>query len=317
MRLTTLVGICWPAIAALFPAAALAQQADYSTSSYVDSSLLTKEVRALQDRVAALEAGTDYCSDCCLPPCCEPRCHNTGWVFSAEAIFFKFLKADGVRLGTESGDSVNGDYEITPRLTVGYVGPNGLGIRARWWEYDHEVGRGDDPDEFLAVDTYTIDLELFDTFCLNPYWTIELSGGFRYNEHDEVILDNTENRLADFQGIGGVAAVEVVRCMGRGSVFARARLAMLADDKFILNEDTNDDPPRLDSTQGMVELALGYQYSRCLDNGALFYARAFVEWQNWYNYGESLLQNNNGDELNSGPTDVGFFGGGVSLGVAR
>ena len=119
-----------------------------------------------------------------------------GIVFQAEALFFKYHRADGVRAGSYSNvppdftDDVNFDPEATPRLTLGYVFDNGLGFRGRWWKYDHQ-GAAVFPATGVAmnVDTYTLDLEVFENFELNDCWTAEISGGVRYNEFDETMLD--------------------------------------------------------------------------------------------------------------------------------
>ena len=168
-----------------------------------------------------------------------------------------------------------------------------MGLRTRWWTYDHEIGRKS--NDIFAVDTYTVDLELFESFNINDCWALEVSGGLRYNKFDEVISDGqvtngsyTYYREASFSGVGAIVGGELSRKISYGRLFSRIRLAMLADDKSIYNDDSNDDPPRLSSTQGMVELALGHEHRRTLSNGSQLVIRGFAEWQNWYNYSRWL-----------------------------
>ena len=253
----------------------------------------------------------DSCCDAGLPSACD--CNSNGWLVDTEILYFQYLKADGVRTGTDSGsEDIDGDYEISPRITLGYETCSGMGLRTRWWMYDHEIGRNS--SDVFAVDTYTVDLELFESFNINDCWALEASGGLRYNNFDEVVNDGGINRRASFSGVGAIVGGELSRKISCGRLFSRIRLAMLADDKSILNTDSNDDPPRLGSTQGMVEVALGHEHRRTLSNGSQLVIRGFAEWQNWYNYSESLFESNNGDENNSGPSDIGFFGFGASMG---
>ena len=61
-------------------------------------------------------------------------------VFQAEALCFWYFRADGVRAGSYNNvpavttDDIEFKYNMSPRLTLGYVTNSGLGFRARWWE---------------------------------------------------------------------------------------------------------------------------------------------------------------------------------------
>ncbi len=71
--------------------------------------------------------------------CC---CDQSGWIFGAEATFFKYHRTDGVRYGGGNLDETQFDYNVSPRLTLGYVNCDGLGIRVRYWNYDQTANDG-------------------------------------------------------------------------------------------------------------------------------------------------------------------------------
>jgi hypothetical protein len=266
----------------------------------------------------------DACCDACCDPCCDPCCSSGGIVATAEATFFRYHRADGVRVGTnQNNDEVEFDFEISPRITVGWVGADGFGARVRWWDYDHTAPSV--AGEPLTVDTYLVDVELFDTIQLNCNWALEVSGGLRFNEFTETMNDtgDAQVRVNDFSGFGGLVGMELKRCLDNNSaLFVRVRGAILMDDKFIRNDaNVPNTVTLLDSTQGMVELALGYEYHQDLGYGAVLFARATAEWQNWFNYSSAFEDTTDvatADAQDFGaPSDVGFGGFAFAVGVTR
>lgn len=269
--------------------------------------------------------GCGACDSCCDTGCYEDCCNSGGIVFEVEATFFRYHRADGVRVGGDQpgDDDVEFDFELSPRITVGYAGSDGLGVRLRWWDYDH-TGEGlDNDDETIDVDTYTVDVELFDTVQLNCNWTAEISAGVRFNDFEEVMVDVSEEdlRINAFEGFGGVVGLELKRYIGgNSSLYAGVRGAILMDDKTVFNADdgvVEQDRLLLDSTQGMLELALGYEYASSMGNGATVFARAQGEWQNWFNYTSHFDQNGDIEDAFDGSDDAGFGGVAFSIGVAR
>jgi hypothetical protein len=224
------------------------------------------------------------------------------------------------------GESVFGDHKVSPRLTLGYELGGGLGFRARYFDWDHAQQSRNGPEEVLAVDTFSVDLELFDEFQLNDKWAVEVSGGVRYNEFTERMIDPEETRINDFSGWGGIVGLELTRSLGRcGALFARARGAVLMDDKYVLNTgyESGIEPVQqtdliVDSTQGMMEIAVGYEWSRTICGDSLLKARVGYEWQNWYNYSSAFagpLDPGGGEEVYAGPADVGFSGFTLMVGL--
>jgi len=274
------------------------------------------------------DAGCNACDGGCdlgvCDACCFNDCHTWGLVAEGELMFFRYHRADGVRVGsTVPGDQAEFDFNASARLSLGLVNQDGFGIRVRWWEYDHTASSFGNDNETIGVDTWTIDLEMIDTVCLDCFWTAEISPGIRVNDFREEMIElgGIDTRFNDFDGFGGLLGIELRRAISCNStIFARARGAILMDDKRIGNQDAalfdSPNPPveLLDVTVGMTELAIGYEYVWCMDNGAVVYARATAEWQNWFNY-SSNFDNVNIENQFVGHSDVGFGGFGFALGI--
>jgi hypothetical protein len=237
-------------------------------------------------------------------------------------MFFKYHRADGVRVGTaEKNDDAEFDQEITPRLTIGWVGTSGLGVRVRYWEFDHEAPAVEDNGSVVDVDTFTLDFEVFDTFCLNRNWDLEIAAGIRYNDFEEVMLDipgDNDIRINDFDGFGIVVSAELRRLVGtNGALFVRARSSILMDDKDILNDPGQGQKVTLiDVVVGTTELAFGYDYVMPQCDGSYYFVRLSAEWQTWYNYSSGFEDTENNEDF-AGPADVGFAGFGIGIGLAR
>lgn len=241
-----------------------------------------------------------------------------GWFALAETTFFRYHRADGVRIGsTAPGEDAEFDFEASPRLTLGYVNCDGLGMRMRWWEYEHSAAAFEGAGSEMLVDTYTIDIEGFQEYYLSPRTTLILSAGIRFNEFDEVMKDvaSDDLRVNAFDGYGGILGLELWRQIScNGSLYAGLRGAILMGNKDVYNANTvvvGTDETYRDTVQGMFELSMGYQYSVELASDVRFIARAGAEWQNWYNYSSSF--NPDDEDEFAGASDVGF--GGVVLGA--
>jgi hypothetical protein len=93
------------------------------------------------------------------------------------------------------------------------------------------------------------------------------------------------------------------------------------DDKDIVNNAgvAGVQQVRLtDVVVGTTELAFGYDYTAPMCDGSYYFVRLEAEWQNWYNYSSSFVDTaNNANERFGGPSDVGFAGVGIGIGVAR
>ena len=257
------------------------------------------------------DTGYGGCDACGGSLCC---CDQSAMYFQYENTFFRYHRADGVRVGVaEPDEQVEFDFEYAPRITLGFVGPRGLGLRFRYWDYDHlQWAREGVSNTFLDVNTYNFDTEFFEEIELNCCTSLELSAGIRYNDFDEHLVDGgVVNMNTSFSGWGGMLGAQVNRSLGRGALFARGRTAILMSDARVL-DGVGDLVHLLDSTQGMTEIALGYEVSACLGRATVTTSIA-GEWQNWNNFSSNFSAGIN--ETNAaGRSDVGF--GGIVISTA-
>jgi hypothetical protein len=302
---------------------AVATLANAQEAQYASHAEMMSLIEAQNTRLASLEAGlgagqkTDGKYDAC--------CDCGSWFAETEVTFFKYHRADGVRVGDtylpfEGAEDVEFDFEASPRITLGYT-QGCRGLRVRWWEYDQTAPAAvpnDDGPQQLTIDTYTIDLEFFQSAEIACGWDIELSAGVRYNDFEEVLRDGPEFRINSFSGFGLTMGLESRHGIGRwGDVFVRGRGAILMDDKYVKNFRTPGDKTLKDTVQGAVELAVGYEYTRCLDWATLTLGVSY-ELQQWVNYSSAFdkmsvnadwtSQGVNAEDYFDGQSDVGFTG---------
>src|SRR5690606_21176366 len=126
-------------------------------------------------------------------------------------------------------------------------------------------------------------------------------GGVRYAHFNETIVDSnevlgTDLRINSFNGAGLVTGLEARRAVGFGLLYARTRLAVVQDDKHVVNTIGPipvTDNRLVDTTAGMIELAVGGEVNYELANGSVLFARTGVEWQNWWNFSSAYAANVN------------------------
>jgi hypothetical protein len=275
---------------------------------------------------ASCDASCSVCNDACNS-CCESgnlgaglRAGSWGGFAEAEVLFLRYHRDDGVRIGVDPGEEGEFDFEPGMRYTVGMISPGGLGFRGRFFEYDRfeaieNAGEGDG----LGIDTFNVDLEVFDTMILNDAWATEVSAGARYNEFREDMIDvgEVDFRSVRFEGLGLVAGLELRRLIGLGHLYARVRGAVVQGDKDVLNFDGGPPPNQnlrlFDTTHAVTEIAWGYEANFQL-GGVTLFARSGVEWQNWSNF-SNHFDFITGEEFFDGAGDIGFAGFTVSGGV--
>ena len=80
------------------------------------------------------------CCDACGAGKCDGGCGGcSGWVAEFEAVFLRYNRGDGVRVGSTVGQDVNFDYEFAPRFSVGWITANDMGFRVRYFDFDHST----------------------------------------------------------------------------------------------------------------------------------------------------------------------------------
>jgi hypothetical protein len=168
---------------------------------------------------------------------CETYCDTQGWIAGYEATFFKYYAARGVSgfLGTD----IRFDYEPAPRVWIGYVGPTGVGIRARYWEYeeaDFSLTAGGRQVDTLRIDTHVFDLELTNWIEIGRYWSALVTAGGRYVDYEEtrqttgtIVVGQTSQFTSDNSG-GTLGAELHAHVTSNGTLFASGRSSVVFGD---------------------------------------------------------------------------------------
>jgi len=250
----------------------------------------------------------DSCSGCsgCCGGCCDPCCRPAGFIGSAELLFLKAHQSMGIR-GANNTD-LQFNYDPSYRLTAGYQGSDGLGVRLRYWEFNHTASAPDQTapatqTDSVNYDTYAIDLEFIDSMSLGCYWDATFFAGFRYVEWDEErvsrvnatgLIQNGDN--FDNAAYGLTTGGELRRCIGNGlALYVNNRVSVLFGDasEFTANTGTGGLwVPTPNYTAGTVndclyyiyEAQAGAQWTNELQAGGYLYVRSGVEVQYWNNF---------------------------------
>ncbi len=222
----------------------------------------------------------DWCSDCCGG--------GSGSISAtAEILFLRLHVAGGV--GSTSSDEF--DFDATPRLTLGYTSCDGLGVRARYWDYDEDNFGG---IEETAIDTYTLDFEVFQAIDVGCHTRVEFSGGIR---HLDYFMDsdlNNENPIS-FDGNGLVVGLRVERDVCCTTLYGQTRFSVIMGDIFV------DDTLGIDHKLDQVEIEFGAARSLCLGSYHVT-VNAGVQYSNWTQLADNDLT------FGSYTNDVGWAG---------
>jgi hypothetical protein len=239
------------------------------------------------------------------PVCCE--CPTSNWYVGVDAAVLKpHLGSLGVTLGgTDVALTPSYDYELAPRVWLGWENAEGLGVRARYFTFDAEATQlfpgpiqiGPVVLEGLgsSLAAQTLDLEATQRGCLGNL-QFQLGGGFRYAkmETDLSVFGTVVGAVPfdagigmDFEGIGPTVAVDVRRPFGsRGlALVGGARSSwMYGTTDFHLTRDLGFIPVSVNAEDHMMqinELSLGVEWSRCLARGGKVSVAALWEAQAW------------------------------------
>lgn len=236
-----------------------------------------------------------------------------------------FQAGRGVQHNINGQNNPCSDFEIAPRISIGYVGCGGLGIRFRYFDFAHSAGVGlnqlNTPGQRnILYDTYNLDLELFEEIQIGCATSVEWSAGVRYNDfkYRDVVLQSaapTVNAFKEnFSGFGLIFGLQINRCLGPGNIYGRARWAALHADSWSQRELFNQNPavPEertdfCDSFRMQTEIALGYEVSRCTGIGVVT-GRIGYEVQMWNEYAVGHINPTPSPFLRRDVPRVGQFG---------
>lgn len=181
-----------------------------------------------------------------------PGSDNCGcniWTFGGELLFLK---------GYQSGGAfTNLNFDAGFRFWAAWQRPDGLGVRARYFDYNQTNGADN-------LDVNQFDLEVIDSFQLGCNWTLIVGGGIRYMNLNTSIGDN-------FSGLGPVLSAELYR-----TINANTQLYAISRYSILVNGGANGGGAQ-DTTISTLEMQLGIQRTRELDSGALAFGR--IGWE--------------------------------------
>ena len=220
---------------------------------------LRSEVAALRNRLDQSQPGSEGGRDCCLTAAA-----HSGWEAGYTFLFAKphykeSFEASSMSLtsGTFNLIPFSFDYESTPQAWLGYVGPNGFGVRGAYWQYDHAANpltlvsdaftinsahsttvifpatiSTAAPGQVLNIDSrlrlQTLDVEGTQRICLGDITAVG-SAGLRYSSFDQqfaaAVIDTgvATQQLAwsrRFEGLGPTVGLEAAKPLGAGGLSA-------------------------------------------------------------------------------------------------
>jgi hypothetical protein len=239
------------------------------------------ELAELRARVHRLEGG----------PSGPGAVYPSGWCAGAQLVFVRPYFEEGIT------DSPSYDFNPSYRLLLGYQTDSGLGIRGRYWSFDHSAEDFTDPvdggTERHSLDVAVVDLEITQFVSLGGF-QFTAAGGVRYarfntDHFDSVDLDplNPEGFRSSntyFEGFGPSLALDMRRPLavlgitlianGRGAMmFGDTRIVRSGDTTEVLN--TRDDLVCSFEIQTGIECAWRLRKGRCLA------VQALMEGQLW------------------------------------
>lgn len=241
---------------------------DVQFSSFAEMSSVVAEqnarIQQLEAHLASLsrttesgaivgDGGCDSKPGCGSCGGCDDCCNKAMIYGGAEIVALKVFQSGGI-FG-------NNDYQPGARIWLGGQRDDGLGIRARFFDYTQTIAQED-------IDIENFDIEMTDNFCLG-YWNILVSGGARYTEYRE---ENT--------GVNAFATGLTVGFQGNRALNDRLSLFASLQESIMFGNDVGSGFD--DVTFTITEVQLGVQANRCLNSGATVFVRTGVEAQ-YYN----------------------------------
>lgn len=283
---------------------------------------MTERLSDVEGRVAAIERRggyDDFDAGCDDDGWCDD-CHGSGLTFTTELLL---LRVHDNNQSAPSG-TVFDSFDAAPRITVGWQTASGIGVRARWFDYDTSTSFGlSNPLPSFYYTSWNLiatDFEATAAFQWGSRWSGLVSGGVRYaecmNRADENFDDGSSNAaIAGYDdSFGPVAGLELQRIVtDRVSLFTTVRQSIQFGDTrndFLARDNTGallftSSLPRENQTFSISEIQLGAQWQRPIGTDALLFVRGAFEGQYWCSSG------------GSGASDLALIGGQLAIGISR
>jgi len=214
-------------------------------------------------------------SDCCDSDCCD--CKSSGIVGGVDLMFLRLYARQGAGGNSAAGniDDYFPDYgfNVTGRYWLGYEMSDGLGIRARFFEWQHSrayLGRNRE-QAFKIVD---VEATLDSTFY---NWELTGIGGIRWGSIQLDGSDFGEPNPMNFEGTGLTLGVELRRPFWRNlSLIGGARYSVLCGQ-------TDFEPVSTavlgDTFIDITEVRLGVEWEMQMGSGGRLFANGVWEHQ--------------------------------------
>ncbi len=266
---------------------AAAQQMDMI--SYNEYESLVRRLEQLEAQLAS-QGGDGAC--CNTGP--QWTCRTPGIVAGGEITWLKVFHSEG-----QAGDFA---YQAAPRFWLGYQFEGGLGLRARYFEYDKQIS-SPDPNLYDGFHMVNFDVEVTDTFDLGK-WSGLIAGGVRFTEYRE-----ENNALAEFSALAGSNIGLVLGIEGYRPITDALYLFGLTRGSISVYENRAYEGGLVanatDFSFFIWELQLGAEYRYPLCGTSYVFARAAAEAQVWSGISQRDTE------------DITLFGGLFSVGLAR
>ncbi len=218
--------------------------------------------------------------------------------------------ADFAILGLNAVPYHENQYEVTPRIWLGYVSESGLGARIRYWTFDeglaqdagHFHGRRRDSRRLRNARVPTRSTSRRPQEIQWGRWGMNVGGGLRYGSvvqelstqiiYPAIPENETLNQTGSFFGVGPTLFAEFHRPIGesglalvanlRGSLlFGTETNALTETDNLAVPPATTPYLAKQDLAVGIAEIQMGLEWSRSLSQGRRLFAQALWEGQIW------------------------------------
>lgn len=269
---------------------------------------------------------------------------SSGFVAGADMAMLKPYLSNYQRLRIDGFDArfPHNDFEMTPRVWMGYVTATGLGVRGRYWQFDHhpdaeKVSFDDDwglpaGDEFSMVGRLkmeSIDGEIYQRVQMGS-WSGNFGIGVRYGaiRHDSYLTYREWPAAAEstavydhLDSVGPTVLAELRRPLGGSNVslVGNARGCLLFGEERFRRTDTLQTATAFseerDTTMLIGEVQLGLEWSYPLSGGGRLFVQGLFEGQIWSTTGE--VGGVDLELFGIGGGDLGMMGFSAGAGISR
>jgi hypothetical protein len=298
-------------------------------------------------QTACCGQGCGGCGDCFG---CDRCCRTQGIIAGVELGFLRPHHGNGtgvtglVAIGGNRQDlgQVNTDFDTAFRGWLGWQNSCGLGVRARYWDFDHTyqerffngpitltgglAGR-QLTDAVHAWDTYVLDAEVFRSLYYDCGCDVTFSAGLRYVDYAELAgaFNGDQLQFARAKGTTGLGLMTGLelrqRLICNIGAFSHVRGSVVMGDETNQTFDTGliIEERQVDDVKFIYEAQAGLEYVLPVCCGGYWYVRGGVEVQYWDGFGvdNNMFDNQLATILPHQNASVGFGGVFLSLGMQR